>query len=565
MKIISEKTKYHRFALYYDYTGDRVDFCKNLKETFGWDKFSYSAEGTLKRWVFSDSVLIPVIAERFPEVMIEKSVQEIVKKEQSWTKTINTQAEKIDEIKTKTDTTFKVEGLKKPLYNYQNIGVEFMVESGGRAINADEMGTGKTAQAIAYIKHQGFTRNLVVCPASVKFSWENEVKKWTNLRSIVIDSKTDMTNIDPNINVWIINYDILKKHCNTLAKVRFDCMVGDECHMIKSTTALRTKAFRIISREIPSVILLSGTPLLSRPSELFSLLNIIDPKTWNNWYDFARKYCDMKQTRWGMDTSGASNTEELHARIRRYFIRRKKADVLKELPPKIFIPVGVELDRATRREYDSAANDLATYLRQYSGKQPADVSKSIAAEKLTQLNVLRQLSAMGKIDTVIELVDSIIESGEKVLIFGSFVAPLEAIKEHYGNKAVMITGKTAVDERGAIVDSFQNNKNVKIFLGGYKSAGAGITLTAAQSFIGIDFPWNPSDLGQAIDRLHRPGQVAESVNIYQMEAINTIDEDLKAILEHKQGIFDQVIDGEVATKMAQNAVEMATERILKNY
>lgn len=564
MKIVSEKSKYHRFALYCDYSKDRIDFLRSLKDSFGWDKFSYEAIGDIKRWIFSDSLFIPVLVERFPEIQVDPQVEVVVRVEQSWLNDQKIKNDTIDDIRTKKDTEFNVKGLKKELYPYQKVGVEFLIASGGRAIVADAPGLGKTAQALAYIKHMGYKRSLVVSPASVKFAWQNEVAKWTNLSCVVIDSKTDISKIDSSIAVWIINYDILKKHHAQLTKIRFDCIVGDECQLIKSTQAIRTKSFRQISREIESIVLLSGTPLLSRPSELFSLLNIIDMKTWNNWYEFARRYCNMHQTRWGMDTSGSSNPEELHARIMRYFIRRDKSEVLKELPPKTFIDVPLELSTEYSRKYKTAAGDLATYLRQYQGKQNAQIAKAMAAEKLTQLNILRHLNSMGKIDTAIELAESIVDAGEKVLIFCSFVEPLEILKKHFGDKAVIITGKTPVDERGAIVSAFQSDKKVQIFLGGYKSAGTGITLTAAQNFIGIDFPWNPADLSQSIDRLHRPGQVANSVNIYQLVTLNTIDEDMKDILDHKQGIFDQVIDGKIAEK-GKDVMQAVIGRILKDY
>jgi SWI/SNF-related matrix-associated actin-dependent regulator 1 of chromatin subfamily A len=565
MKIVSEHTKYHRFALYYDYSPERVEFSRSLKESFGWNQFSFDVEGTLKRWIFSDSLLIPVIQERFPETEVAPEVEEIVKKEQTWANEIKKKNEQIDEIKTRTDTNFNVKGLKKELYNYQKVGVEFLIASGGRAIIADAPGLGKTAQALAYVKYMGLKRTLVVCPASVKFTWENEVVKWTNLKSVVIDSKTDLSTIDPSIQVWVINYDILRKHLSQLSKIRFDSLIGDECQLIKSTQAIRTKAFRQLSRDILSIVLLSGTPLLSRPSELFSLLNIIDSKTWSNWYDFARKYCNMRQTRWGLDTSGASNIEELHARIKRYFIRRDKTEVLKELPPKNFINVPVQLNGEIAREYTSAAKDLATYLRQYSGKQPPEIAKSLAAEKLTQLNVLRQLNAIGKVDIAIELVESIIDAGEKVLVFCSFVGPLETLREHFKSKSVVLTGKTPVEDRRTIVNSFQIDKNIQVFLGGIKSAGVGITLTAASNVIFLDYSWLPSDHIQAADRVHRPGQLAESINIYQLKAIGTIDEDLKEVLEHKQDIFDQVIDGKVSLEIRDSAIDKATERILRDY
>lgn len=565
MKIVTEKTKYHRFALYYDYNPDRVEFCRQLKDSFGWQKFSFDVQGELKRWVFSDSLLIKVLQERFPEVQLEPGLMELVKTEQDWGNAQKEKEAKIDEIKEKEDTEFSVKGLKKNLYPYQKVGVEFLVASGGRAIVADAPGLGKTAQALAMIKHNGYQRVLVVCPASVKFAWELEVKKWTNLTSVVIDSKTKLEKISPEINVWIINYDVLKKHHDQLIKVRFDSMIGDECHLIKTTTALRTKSFRAISRNIPSVVLLSGTPLLSRPSELFSLLNVIDMKTWSNWYDFVRRYCNMRQTRWGMDYSGSSNPEELHARIKRYFIRRDKTQVLKELPPKTFINVPVKLDKETEAKYESASKNLAEYLDEYEGKEGAEIARLMAAEKLIQLNILRQLNAMGKVKTAIELIESVMEAGEKVLVFCSFIEPLEALRAHFKDKAVILTGQTPVNDRQAVVEKFQNDPSVPVFLGGIKSAGVGITLTAASNVIFLDYSWNPADHQQAQDRVHRPGQVAESVNIYQLFAIDTIDEDLRGILEEKQDVFDQVIEGKVAAKATKFAMDQAVKRVLSKH
>lgn len=727
MKIQLQKTQNHRFTLSYDYSQERVAFCRTLKESFGWQKFSYEAPGVLRHWVFSDSLFVPVLVERFPETEVDPQVEEIVKLEQGWANEAKQKAEKIDEIKTKTDTDLSVKGLKKELYNYQKVGVEFLTASGGRAIIADEMGCGKSAMALAYVKYMGHKRILVVCPASVKFSWETEVKKWlpNSFNSYIISGKPTSNTVnglmsflafdskigeesskksknihsgdnspsvlsqlrrevhflessnalyptestkpvyegfvgvvdtqDPAISrlgskgrtdapfsvddtskigeisdgsrgnnsnslslsseypkgsrnpskdvrgdphrlgtlpvrqstirkgmnasslssgpnmfrsghkVIIINYDILSKWGPIFKTLNIDCMIGDEATYIKNQQSIRCKAFRQISRDISSVILLSGAPLLNRPAELFSLLNIIDMKSWSNWYEFARRFCDMKQSRWGMDFSGASNTEELHSRIRRYFIRREKKDVLKELPPKIFIDVPVQLDKETQKEYNTAANDLAVYLRQYAGKQPPAIAKALQAEKLTQLNVLRQLSALGKVETAHELISSVIESGEKVIVFSSFVEPLERLKERLKDKAVILTGKTPIDERRDIVEAFQNDKKVQVFLGGYRSAGVGITLTAAQNFMGLDFPWTNADLRQAVDRLHRIGQEANSVNIYQLSAIGTIDNDMKDILDHKQDIFDQIIDGKVAEEVKAKAMDRATDRILKNY
>lgn len=565
MKIVAEKTIYHRFALYYNYSQDRVDFCKDLKDGFGYRKFSFESQGQLKRWVFSDPIFVRLITEKFPEAFVEPAVVSLINEEVNWDKERKAAENKVDHIREKKDTEFSVKGLKMDMYAYQKVGTEFLVASGGRAIIADAPGLGKTIQALAYAKHMGFKRILVVCPASVKFAWESEVKKWTNMKSVVLTSKTNLAKIPSDVEVWIMNYDILRKHLEQLSKIRFDCLIGDECHLVKSPKALRTKAFKSLSRDIHSIVLLSGTPLLSRPSELYSLLNIIDMKNWDNWYDFVRRYCAMHRTPWGMDASGASNIEELHQRIKRYFIRRDKTEVLKELPPKTFISMPIELSGEHAEKYDSAARSLAEYLEKFEDKNDAEIASSLAAEKLTKLNVLRQINAMGKVSTATELIESILEAGEKVLVFCSFIEPLRRLKEHFGDQAVVLTGETPIEDRKGIVETFQNDPKVSVFLGGIKSAGVGITLTAASNVLFLDYSWNPADHQQAQDRVHRPGQVAKSVNIYQLSAIETIDEDLKDMLDHKQDIFEKVIEGKVETKRSEAAMKAAIDRVLKNY
>jgi SWI/SNF-related matrix-associated actin-dependent regulator 1 of chromatin subfamily A len=122
-----------------------------------------------------------------------------------------------------------------------------------------------------------------------------------------------------------------------------------------------------------------------------------------------------------------------------------------------------------------------------------------------------------------------------------------------------------VSERQRIVEAFQKDPGVQVFLGGYRSAGVGITLTAASNFIGLDYPWTNADLRQSIDRLHRIGQEANSVNIYQLVAKGTIDEDMAEILDHKQDVFDAVIDGKIVERLAGTAMDAAVKRVLKNY
>lgn len=565
MKIIAQKSKYHRFGFYYDYAPDIVEFCRSLKEAFSWQRFNYDTTSGEKRWVFSDSFLVTVIKEAFPNIEIDPIVWEIVKHEQKIVEDANTRGHEIEKIKQKTDSNISINGIKGELYPYQKVGVEFLIASGGRAIISDSPGCGKSVQALAFAQIKKFNRILIVCPASVKFAWVNEIKKWTKMSSMIIDSKTKLHEIDGSIQYWVINYDILKRHFPQLSKIKFDLIIGDEAHFCKSIRSQRGKVFRQLSRNIPHIVLLSGTPLLSRPIELFSLLNILDPAQWNNYYDYARVFCAAKQTRFGLDVSGISNAEELHRRIRGYFLRRTKEDVLKDLPPKNRIEVPVEIEKSIARKYEIAESNFVSYMKQYSGKQPPEIAKTLQAEKLSQLNVLRMLNAVGKIPTAEEIIESIIESDEKIIVFCSFVEPLKKLHEKYKSKSVILTGETPVGERGNIINSFQNDDNVKIFFGGIKSAGVGITLTASSNVLFLDFPWNPADSLQAEDRAHRISQKAESVNIYQLYADGTIDDDLRKILQKKQGIFDAVIDGKFNENIAKDAIDAVTQGILKKY
>lgn len=564
MHIKAEKSAYHVFALYYDYDPLKVEFCRALKETFGWDKFTFNSDQGMKRWVFSDPVIVQEIIKAYPTSIVEPDVARSVATSFQHYAALDTQQERVAVVQKKTDTDITIKGIKGDLYPYQKVGVEFLIESGGRAIISDPPGLGKSLQALAYIAHQNFTRSLIVAPASVKSSWVKEVKKWTKMSYVEIDSKTNLSKVPADVQLWIINYDILKKHLDTLLKTRFDVVVSDECHMVKSRSAMRTKALMSIAKHVPHVVLLSGTPLLSRPIEMYTLLNMVDPKTWNNWYEFTRKYCGGHQGRFGYETGGATNTEELHARIKRHFIRRQKKDVLTQLPPKVRVDVPVELEPSIRKQYDTAEDDLVTYLFKYKGKQPAEVAKVVAAEQLAKLNILRQLTALGKIPTAIDLIESTLEAGEKILVFSSFMEPLRQLQEKYADQSVMITGETPVQERGAIVTKFQEDPNTKIFFGGIKSAGVGITLTAASNVLFLDYAWNPADMQQAEDRIHRPGQEAASVNIYQLHAEDTIDEKLLKLLKHKQVIFDKVIEGVAVSQEDKQASKQAFKDVVSD-
>lgn len=538
MKVVREKTPYHTYAVEFEFSPTLLEYCRQLKNTYGWKKFTFF-QG---KWRFSDPEIILEIQKYHPLVMDEETKMVVAAAEARSKEAAMIEA-RAAQLKQATDTDYKVENIRGELYPYQKIGVEFLVNNKGRAILADGMGLGKSLQSLAYLAHNGVKRTLVVCPASVKFSWQNEVKKWTKLKSLVISSDSDYEEFyRKDVNVFIINYDLLTKFLDVLTTVRWECVIADEAHMAKSRTAQRTKALKLITAYSPAVLFLSGTPFLNRPVELFTLLNMTDPHAWPNYYEYTARYCDGKKTRWGWEAKGATNMVELQQKISKYFLRRTKEQVLPDLPKKMLIDVPVALDGKTWGEYVFAQNSFTRYLRDIKKKPAYELAKmNMATEKLVQLGALRALTTKGKIKAAKEIIENVLEAGEKILVFCCYNEPLSELAKEFP-EAVMITGKTAQEERGEIVRKFQEDPNCRVFLGGMKSAGVGITLTAATNVLFIDYSWTPADHAQAADRAHRIGQDFP-VNVYQLYAKGTIDEMMTDILSEKKMLFDVIIDG----------------------
>ena len=539
MKIKSSPTKFFQYAFEFDYKVGTVEFCRYVRQQLGNTKFDFVD----KSWRFNEMSAVEIIKGRFPTVEIDpviemKYTMYMEQKEQEMLSYMKSEG-----IKRATDSDIEIKGINGELYPYQKVGVEFFMANNGRAILADTMGLGKTLQALAYITTTEQNKSLIVCPASVKYSWEGEVEKWTNLKSLVIDSATPFTKEQyEKHDVFIINYDILVRHGKPLTTFKWDCMICDEFHYVKNASAKRTKATKAIAQKIKRVLLLSGTPMLSRPVELFNGLNILQPAAWNNYMGFTARYCGGHYGYFGWDVKGATNINELQGKISRYFIRRTKDEVLKELPPKQFTDIPVDLPSDIRTEYNMAVADFQDYLKKVKKKSDKEVRRSMQAEKLVRLAALRQITTKGKVKHALNTINDIIDSGQKVVVFSVYNEPLKELKKALKDQAVILTGSVDAKDRKDIIEKFQEDDDVKVFLGGTKSAGVGITLTSAANVLFIDYSWVPADHAQAADRIHRIGQTASSVNIYQLYSRNTIDDYMTKLLAGKKALFDKLIE-----------------------
>ncbi|CAO4369008.1 unnamed protein product [Caenorhabditis nigoni] len=229
--------------------------------------------------------------------------------------------------------------LIKRLFPYQKEGVTFALERNGRILLADEMGLGKSVQALTIARYyKADWPLLIVCPASVKGAWKKQINTFFPIihRIFIVDKSSDpLPDVRTSNTVAIMSYEQMVLKADLLKREKYSTIIFDESHMLKDGKARRTKVATDLAKIAIHVILLSGTPALSRPSELFTQIRLIDHKLFTNFHEFAIRYCDGKQGRFCFEAKGCTNSEELAAiMFRRFMIRRLKADVLKDLPEK---------------------------------------------------------------------------------------------------------------------------------------------------------------------------------------------------------------------------------------
>lgn len=424
----------------------------------------------------------------------------------------------------------KIEGLKGELFEYQKEGVAFLERKNGRALLADQQGLGKTAQALAYLQRNPSVRPaVVVCPASLKLNWKAEVEKWTTMKAEVVKGTKPY---EPQGELIIINYDIVHGWIEMLRKIDFKVLVLDESVAIKESTARRTKAIKRLARNIPSVIALSGTPILNRASEIYNTIKIINTELFDSPKEFKQRYC-------GWDFSGPTHIPELHTILTStIMLRRLKEDVLKELPPKLFSFVPIEIDNEP--EYRKAESDFIEYIREKKGDENA--LKAERAKQFAQIETLKQLSVKGKMKVAMDWIGDLLNADGKLVVFCSHHFVVDILMESFGNIAVKLDGRDTYIEKNRSVEKFQNEDNIRLFVGNIKAAGTGLTLTASSNVAFMEYPWSPADLQQCADRCHRIGQ-KDSVNVYYLHGNNTIEERLIRILDSKKLIMDSLLDG----------------------
>jgi superfamily II DNA or RNA helicase len=415
---------------------------------------------------------------------------------------------------------------------FQWAGVRYVLER-RRAFLADEQGLGKTVEALAALEADGAFPAVVVCPASLKLNWERETRHWLPHRSVALVE--GRTAVPPRADVTILNYELVAAHRDALALRRPQALVIDESHYCKNPHAKRTRAVRRLAESLPSDALrlaLTGTPVLNHAEELISQLRVL-----GRIEDFG------SGARFKAQFRGPLTEERLHWHLRRHcFVRRRKQEVLPQLPDKRQVVVPVALDN--EREYRLAEDDVIAWLRE----QPLDLSElnakiaaTLRAQRLAQLGTLQRLAARGKLHAALAWIHDFLASGEPLVVFARHVEVQEAVVERFPHAAHLL-GRDSATAREATVRAFQEDDGPQLIVGATRVAAQGITLTRASNVAFLELEWTPAMHDQAEDRCHRIGQ-RDAVTAWYLLAAGTIDETIARLIARKRGLVAAVTDG----------------------
>ena len=425
-------------------------------------------------------------------------------------------------------------------YPYQVTGVEHLA-SRERALLADDMGLGKTFQVLQALPPAANCLAVVVCPNSLKATWAAECRKWRpDLTPVVLRGRKSFR-LPERGEVVIVNYDILPKDAPAL---RGCVLIADEAHRLKNRKAARTLKFRAMGETARQVWLLTGTPLLNRPTDLWGVLASggMEREVFGGWKTFVRCFNGHKN-RWGGYEWGDVEPE-VPERLRRVMLRRMKSEVLRDLPGKVRSWIVVDVENGVRRALDDLWEEYG------------DVVGSGSLPPFERFSEIRAKLAEQRIPAMTAWVEDREDAGEPVLVFSAHRAPIDALGEREG--WATITGSTSPDERQRIVEAFQAGELKGIGLT-IQAGGVGLTLTRASSVLFVDCAWTPADNAQAEDRVCRIGQKANAINVVRMVADHDLDWHVQRLLLEKQALIDAAVEAQVSYTVPPTEEELSDD------
>ncbi len=411
------------------------------------------------------------------------------------------------------------------LYSYQEYGVEWLKKELPLKILADDMGIGKTAQALTALndltKSGEIKNTLILAPGPLVNNWLNELILWAPNLLVAVSTppskirKEAWSIILGNNHVYLSTYDQLKLFPEITKEFKFDLIIADEAQNLKSSKTEMYKAIRNLNKD--NLWLLTGTPVENSKSDLINLLTL------------------SKNSGVILEDKNLSENE-IKSLSKKYVLRRNKKDILSDLPNLHEEKISLELNLEQTNEYEKIIKEYKSGL---SNKNPLQV--------LTELRSVcdfhEESNSSSKIEATLKIVDDALKKEEKVVIFSFKVLPLEILHTKLKNftKPLLYTGKLSKEERDDVIKEFKSSNKANVLLASIQLAGVGLTLVEANNVVFFNEWWNPSINLQARDRVNRIGQ-KKDVFITSFIVKNTIDERLQSILEEKRRVFDGVVE-----------------------
>lgn len=442
------------------------------------------------------------------------------------------------------------------LREYQKDGVRWLKSMTGRGFNvilADEMGLGKTLQALTLLADtlgHDSPPALVVCPTSLVENWVREAEKFVpefKVTAVTGNKRGDIWQESSDSNLIVTSYAIIKRDYHFLEKRSFTYLILDEAQHIKNPSTANARTCKAIAAK--QRLVLTGTPLENSPDDLWSIFDFLHPDMLGSYHSFRNYYSDIDK-----DHDKQLN---LAARVSPFILRRKKAQVCTELPPKQEQVLFCEMEASQRKLYDTIMNAGRVQLSHLAQQKKPTANLEI----LTILMRLRQICChpdllpselnsdthdSAKMDLLKELILENIDSGHKMLLFSQFTSLLQLIKPWLEEEAIKyeyLDGSTK--DRQARVDHFNSSPEIPLFLLSLKAGGTGLNLTSADTVIIFDPWWNPAVESQATDRTHRIGQL-RSVTGVKLVVKDTIEEKILALQQRKAELFQNLVENNEA-------------------
>ncbi len=467
-------------------------------------------------------------------------------------------------------------GDKEILRDYQEVGVKWLYniyKCGFGGILADEMGLGKSLQTICFIKKvlkdKPKCKILIVTPSSLCYNWEKEILKFAPSLSyhILAESKSkrrEFLNSDNDKNIYITSYGLLREDIEIISNINFEVCIIDEAQSIKNSNVGITKAVKRVNSV--TNIALTGTPIENSLMELWSIFDFLMPGFFGSESNFHGKY-NVKS----FEDDDKEKLRLLNKQISPFILRRKKSDVLKELPSKIDNNIYIDLKDEQKKLYAKLVEETKKEMDEIVASEGFSKARFKILELLMRL---RQVcidpsiiydnydGGSAKIEEAVRVVKEVIGNGHKILLFSSFRTALGIMEREFNKEGIsyyLIDGSVNSKKRMELVTNF-NEDDTNVFLIMLKSGGTGLNLTSADVVIHLDLWWNPQVENQATDRAHRIGQ-ENTVEVIRLVTRGTIEERILELQEKKKMLSDSVIEGE---NRDQNIIGKLSEDDIKH-